>query len=151
MQIKLFAGSIASPGAELNSGQVPNGMETDWVHVEFATATPVTPGATYMIEVSVAGGPAFKWRGTCGTSIPAPCTSVQSPDAYSAGVSSVPTTVQDFAFRTFADVPACRVGSVPVTAGNTYVLDVQGVSSAVTWYGNPPGGIYPYDPGISNA
>lgn len=43
-----------------------------------------------------------------------------------------------------------ELGSVPVTAGDTYVIDVQG-GSAVSWYGNAPGGIYPYDPGISNA
>lgn len=100
--LALRPGTAASPGAVLNSATISSGATgTNWLHAEFTATTPVTPGSTYVIEITGIGA-LFKVRGTCGTTVTATCTTQQNPDMYPAGVTNVPADVDDFAFRTFA-------------------------------------------------
>jgi hypothetical protein len=75
--------------------------------------------------------------------------SVLSGTAGSPGalLASVPANLGAGADPVFLHV---ELGSIAITAGSTHVIDVQG-ASAISWYGNAPGGAYVYDPGVSNA
>lgn len=109
--VRTAGGTLIGGGSSLGNITVPDsaGPAVRYVHVDFASPLPVTPGASHIIEIQ--SGATLTWYGT----------SAGSPYDYCHGAPNN-SAVQDFAFHAYtADAPAGSAACPAPPATNTPV------------------------------